>query len=279
MWRSIISCDSRVMVENRIVLTTLLVLTITFAGAQEFWLQSPKFLYRPGEKLIVSFNEGKNFMGEPWNVSKSRIQSLLLHQLSGSINLIDSIKEGQKDNFTYTLKDAGTHLLCMQRNEVLADMGADEFNTYLKESGLDEVLDQRQRTNTLEAPAKEYRSNHIKLLIQSGEKKDDTYKKVVAFPVEIIPDRNPYTLKIRDPIRFKILFDGKPVFGVRVKVWNRYDNRTTIQNIYTEKDGTFEARISNPGPWMITVVRMVASKQADVQWRSYHGGLVFGIEK
>jgi uncharacterized GH25 family protein len=109
--------------------------------------------------------------------------------------------------------------------------------------------------------------------------KDDTYKKVVGFPVEIIPDRNPYSLKIGDPIRFKILFDGKPVFGVRAKVWNRFDNRTTIQNIYTEKDGTFEARISNPGPWMVSVVRMVPSKQREADWQSHWGSLVFGIEK
>lgn len=279
MVRTYISCDLGVMMNRRVVLTILLLLFITFAGAQEFWLQSTRFLYRPGEKFMVRFNEGKNFIGEPWNVSKSRIQSLLLHRLSSSVNLIDSIKEGQKDNLSYTLKGAGTYLLSMQRDDILDDMGADEFNAYLKESGLDEILDQRQRTNTLGAPAKEYRSNHTKLLIQSGDEKDDTYKKVVAFPVEIVPDRNPYALKIRDPIRFKILFDGKPVFGVRVKVWNRYDNRTTIQNIYTEKDGTFEARISNPGPWMVTVVRMVTSKQADVQWRSYHGSLVFGIEK
>jgi uncharacterized GH25 family protein len=116
-------------------------------------------------------------------------------------------------------------------------------------------------------------------LIQVGDKKDDTYKKVAGFPIEIIPEKNPYTLKIGDVIRFKILFQGKPAeFGTKVKVWNRYDNRTTVQNIYTEKDGTMETRLSGKGPWMVSVVKMIPSKQADANWQSFWGSLVFGID-
>jgi uncharacterized GH25 family protein len=117
-----------------------------------------------------------------------------------------------------------------------------------------------------------------KLLFQVGEKRDDTYKKVLGWPVEIVPDRNPASLKVGDQIRFKILFDGKPVFGVRAKLWNRFDNRTTLQNIYTEQDGTFEARISSPGPWMVTVMKMTPSKDTGPDWISYQGSFVFGFD-
>jgi uncharacterized GH25 family protein len=264
---------------KKISLTILLLSLLTVTNAQEFWLQPDNFFCKRGEKLVVSFKEGENFMGDAWDFKKHSIAIFNLHHASTSMNLADSIKDGDKGNLSYTLKEEGTHLLVMKTNNVFNEMGADNFNAYLKEAGLDDIMDHRQKTNTVGLPGKENYAIHVKLFIQVGENKDDTYKTVIGSPVEIVPQRNPYALQIGDPVRFKILFDGKPVFGVRVKVWNRFDNRTTIQNIYTEQDGTFEARISNPGPWMVSVVRMVPSKQAGADWQSYKGSLVFGIQK
>ena len=157
----------------------------------------------------------------------------------------------------------------MQSDNFFLESDPSKFNDFLKSAGLDDIAYQRQKNNTLTSPGKEQYSVHTKLLVRVGQKHDDTYKKVLGFPAEIIPLQNPYALKIGEKIRFKILFDGKPVFGARVKVWNRSDNRTTIQNIYTEKDGTIEAIISNSGPWMVSVVSMVSSRQSGVDWQSY----------
>jgi hypothetical protein len=68
------------------------------------------------------------------------------------------------------------------------------------------------------------------------------------------------------------------LFGVKVSVRNRYNNRTTIQNIYTEQDGTMETRISSPGSWAVHVVKMVPSTEAGAEWQRYDASLVFGIE-
>ncbi len=264
---------------KKIVIPILLFVAIALISAREFWLQPLKFVYKPGEKLVMNFKSGENFMGEPWDLQKNQIESLVLQHLSSSSSVLDSIKEDRNNNLILTLKAEGSYLLSMQTKNALNEWEAEKFNSFLKENGLDEILDRRTKTNTLASPTKEYYSGYTKLLLQVGEKKDDTHKKVNGFPVEILPLENPYALKIGDPIHFKILFDGKPVFGVRVKVWNRFDNRTTIQNIYTEKNGTLETRVSSPGPWMVSVVRMVPSKQSGADWQSYRGSLVFGIEK
>jgi uncharacterized GH25 family protein len=188
------------------------------------------------------------------------------------------VKEGENENLKITLKEDGTHLLLLQSNNAFAELEGEEFNAYLKEDGLDEILYQREQTKTLLKPAKEFYSRYAKLLIQVGEKKDDIYKKVAGFPIEIIPEKNPYALKLGDVIRFKILFQGKPAFGTKVKVWNRYNSRTTVQNIYTEKDGTMETRLSGKGPWMVSVVKMIPSKEPGAEWQSYWGSLVFGVD-
>jgi uncharacterized GH25 family protein len=264
---------------KKIEIPILLFVAIALISAREFWMQPLKFVYKPGEKLVMNFQVGENFIGEQWDLKKNQIETLLLHNMSGSATVLDSILEDNKKNLGFTLRESGTYVLSMQTKNALNNWDAEKFNDFLKENGLDDIIDRRTKTNTLASQTKEYYSSYTKLLVQVDEKKDDAHKKLNNFPVEIVPLENPYSLKIGDPIHFKILFDGKPVFGVRVKVWNRFDNRTTIQNIYTEKNGTLETRVSSPGPWMVSVVRMIPSKQSGADWQSFRGSLVFGIEK
>ncbi len=263
---------------KKIISTVVLLAVITLVQAHEFWLHTDKFFFNPGENIVVSFKVGENFMGEPWNLNVHRVTKLEHHHANTSKSILESVNPGEKDNLTVPLPEAGTHMLVMQSNNAFIELEGEKFNAYLKEDGLDEVYAHREKTNALTKPAKEFYSRHTKLLVQVGDKKDDTYKKNLGLPIEIIPEMNPYTLKKGDPVRFKILFEGKPLFGARVKVWNRYDNRTTLQNIYTEKNGVMETRISNSGPWMVSVVNMVPSKEVGADWQSYWGSLVFGVE-
>lgn len=263
---------------KKIISTITLLAVVTLLQAHEFWLQPAKYFFEPGEKLLVRFMVGENFMGEPWDLKKHRIEKLELHRLASVKNLTDSVKEDEKNTLSVSLKEEGTQLVVMESNTAFIELEGEKFNEYLKEDGLDDVYAHREKTSSLNKPSKEFYSRHTKLLIQVGDKKNDTYKKVIGLPIEIIPEMNPYVLKKGDPVRFKILFEGKPLFGAKVKVWNRFDNRTTLQNIHTEKNGIIETRISNPGPWMVSVVKMVPSKQTGADWQSYWGSLVFGIE-
>src|SRR5687767_14922320 len=98
---------------KKIVIPTLLLLAIALVSAGEFWLQPLKFIYKPGEKFSISFKTGENFMGEPWEIKKSQIENMTLHEMSKSFAVTDSVMEGNKDNVSLTLKDAGTCLLTM----------------------------------------------------------------------------------------------------------------------------------------------------------------------
>ncbi len=256
----------------------LVFLFITLAHAHEFWLQPIKYFYSAGEMALISFKVGENFIGEPWDLKRHGIERLELIHGDQISDLKASVREGEGDNLDVELLEDGTHLIVMQSNNAYIELEADKFNEYLKEDGLDNVYDQRKKTNTLTKSSKEFYSRHTKLLLQVGDVKDDTYKKVMGLPIEIVPDRNPYALKKGDLIRFKILWQGKPFFGAKVRVWNRFDNRTTIQNIYTEQDGTMETHISNPGAWMVSVVSMIPATKAGADWESYWGSLVFGVK-
>jgi uncharacterized GH25 family protein len=165
----------------------------------------------------------------------------------------------------------------MQTKKSFIKLEAETFNAYLKDQGLDEVVALRKKKEQVADSAREYYSRYSKLLVQAGAGSDDTYKKIVGLPVEIIPIENPYTLKVGDRIHFQVLFNGSPLFGAQVKIFNRNKGLTTIQKIYTQQDGTIETTVSNNGNWLVSVIKMVPSKDARADWESYWGSLVFGI--
>jgi uncharacterized GH25 family protein len=261
-------------------LTSLIIVLLLalVSQAHEFWLQPDRFLFNVGETLTVNFKVGDDFLGKPWEFKKDRIVTLTRYQKSKIIDLKSKVIEGEKDNLKVVLPEEGTHMIVMESNNAFMKHDGKQFNAYLEEDGLDDVAYSREKNNTQADSASEFYSRHVKLLVQAGKITDDTYKKVIGFPVEIIPERNPYTLKKMDPVKFKILYNGKPFFGAKVKVWNRYNNRTTVQNIYAQQDGMIETHISNPGNWMVSVVKMVPSKNPKAQWQSYWSSLVFGIK-
>ncbi len=259
----------------------LAILSITlftcFAHAHEFWLQPNKLFYQVGEKALISFRVGENFEGEAWNLKKNRLTRMEVHHLAQRTDLKSVVKEGEKNNLEITLKTEGTHLVVMQSNDAFIELEADKFNEYLKEDGLDYILDERTRTGSLDKPAKEFYSRHTKLLLQAGTRTDDTFKRRMALPYEIIPVQNPYSLKPGDYLECLILYQGKAAPHVLVKVWNKVNTTTFLQNIYSEKDGTITFPINAAGEWMVSSVYMTKSVKTGADYQSLWTSLVFGI--
>jgi uncharacterized GH25 family protein len=248
------------------------------AQAHEFWMQPSKFFFLKGESVAIGFKVGENFTGEPWNLRKDRFLKLEHHRAATVKDLIPLTVEGEKDHLQVLLEEEGTHLFVMQTNHAFIDLEAEKFNEYLKEDGLDNAYSHREKTSTLNTKGREMYARYTKLFVQAGKKTDDTYKKEIGLSLEIMPEQNPYQLKVGSRVSFKILFKGKPLFGARVKVWNRHNNRTMVQNIYSQQDGVIETHISNPGMWMVSVVNMVPVKDPKADWESFWGSLVFGIQ-
>jgi hypothetical protein len=258
----------------------MLFVTVVFPGiSQEIWMLPDKYSYNVGEKAVVIFETGSNFTGDPTVISKIEAGGeLTLHHDAKLRNLSDSIRIEEKSIATCTLHEAGTNVLCYRNVNLQKETDADTFNQILKDYELETAIKKRQQNNTASLPAKESFSVFSKAILLVGNTHDETYRKLLGWPLEILASKNPGSLKVGDQLRFKVLVDGKPAFGIRAKLWNRFDNRTTIQNIYTEKDGTFEARISSPGPWMVTVMTIAPSTEPGAEWRRNFASYLFGVQ-
>src|SRR5690606_15945273 len=167
-------------------------LMAVLAQAHEFWMQPDKFRYAVGETVRLNFMVGENFVGERWKLNPQRFLRLDHHAVSYSGGLIEQLNTGEGNNLEVKLAKAGSHLFVMQSTNAFIELEATEFNDYLKEDGLEDVLAFRQKNNLMEKAGKEFYARCTKLLVQAGPNSDETYKKVVGMPLEIVPLNDPY---------------------------------------------------------------------------------------
>ena len=124
-----------------ILVTILLLLTAAFVDAHEFWLQTKKFRYKVGEEMNVEFMVGENFQGEPWDLKRHKVERLEVHTGITVKNLLKEVKDFKGKNLTYKFDREGTHLVAMESDFAYIELEAEKFNDYLKDDGLDNILD------------------------------------------------------------------------------------------------------------------------------------------
>ena len=264
---------------KRFAILSVLIAAGLILQAHEFWMAPSKYYYAVGENLSLDFRVGEDFIGEEWAVKPERFERFELHQVQKHQDLKTLLQTGDSKAISTSLSAEGSNILVMQSNHAFSELDGEKFNAYLKEDALDEAYAYRRKNNLLDKPGKELYARYSKTIIQVGNKVDDGYMKSVNLPLEIFVEQNPATLKVGSKVSFKIVYQGKPLFGARVSVWNRYNNRTTRQPIFTQQDGRIETHISNPGPWMVSVVKMIPSKDPKADWESYWGSLTFGVKQ
>jgi len=255
----------------------LIFLLLGIAQAHEFWLLPKKFTYKPGEKMTVDFMVGENFEGEFWDLNRHKVEKMTIYNRLSALDMLPKIAKSAGNNLEYTFNNVGTHLVALESDNAYIELDPEKFDGYLTEDGLDYIKEERVKRGEQNIPSRELYSRYAKLLVQVGDKTDDTYKKSAGLKLEIIPSQNPYDLKSGDYMECKVLYRGNPEPNTLVKVWSHVGNRIFLQNIYTESDGAIRFPISSSGPWMVSSVKMIRSTSSRAEWESMWASLVFEI--
>jgi hypothetical protein len=232
------------------ILTLLLNLQL---DAQDLWLRPDKYFYNQNETARVDVLTGENFIGVPGKLLRVDVTSLDMIYRRVKIDIRRNFSEAEKAFFTASLTTDGIYSFLMQTKKKDKVMSRNQFWEYAKQYGFESAQVDSTSTDHPDSVTISVTYN-FKSYVRVGKQFDKRPELPSGLPLEIIPDKNPLVLKRGERISLKILKEGKPAFGVRVRIWNRWDNRTTMQHIYTLQDGTVSTTVSSPGDWMVTVI-------------------------
>jgi len=246
------------------------------ATAHDFWVQPSTFTPKAGDLVQLHINVGHCDQPEAFPRNSQRIERFVLVNADSEV---DVPGQDGKDpvGFVRPEKD-GLHIVVYDSNHARSDLEPTKFESYLREEGLESIIAQRAKRGESSKNGVEIYSRCAKSLISVGGEATGS-DRALGLKLELIAGVNPATLKPGDELPLTLLFDGKPVEGVKVAAKN-VKNPTGAAIARTNKDGKVRLKLADAGAWLITAVHMVpAPKDANADWESLWASLTFEAGK
>jgi uncharacterized GH25 family protein len=156
---------------------------------------------------------------------------------------------------------------------------AAEFNEYLTLKGIPDILENRKRDKELEIDGRYHYSKYVKTILQVGGKQTNSYKTVLGYAVEMIPQTNPYKLKKGDSIEILCLKDGKPLVGQTVLTRRETGVKLTPEkSVRSDEKGIIKIKLDCAGKWYTKFINMVKIDDPKLNYESKWATLTFEIK-
>jgi len=245
----------------RVTLITLLfVLTAGAVQAHDLFLRLDSFFVRPQSTAQIRVLNG-TFSNSENAVARNRLSDISVVGPAGRTRLDTAAWEaaGDTSRLSVPVGAAGTYVVGASTLPREITLEAKDFNSYLEEDGIPDVLAARRRDGELGAKATERYSKHVKALVQAGARRSAGFDAVLGYPAELVPLNNPYQSRAGGWLRLRALVDGKPVANQLVVAGGRPSRggRLAERRVRTDADGIARIRITDRGQWYVKFIHMV----------------------
>jgi uncharacterized GH25 family protein len=256
----------------------LLIFVVINVSGHEFWIQPDKFIYKRAEPINIKFLVGENFHGDNWTGKRDKVNSLQLY--FGNVSdkdLCNNLGNDNGDSLQLAMIDEGTVMMTLNTKNSFIDVEAGRFNEYLREDGLTETIEYRQKNGDTIKNGFENYQRSVKTIFQVGKRFTNVYKQKTDLPLDIIPAEHPYNVAKDGNFKVKVFFMGEKLKNAKIKVWHKLDNKVSQQDYMTDDEGEIKFFLSAEGEWMVSCVKMVRlQNDPQAEWQSYWGSLTWG---
>lgn len=268
-------------------LALALVAFAPLAVCHEMFLKSEGYELEPGPQQVVRLLNGTFDISEN-SVSRDRMRDVSI--VAGGKTVHPAASDWYDDDeatsafLRYSAATPGTYLIGVSTKPSMIELSRDDFIAYLKHEG---VLDMLAEAEKQGGPAKvrERYAKHVKAVVQVGKERSTDFAAVLGYPVEIVPDTNPYDLRFGQEMSFRVLVNGKPAANQLVRVgyegFHQHDEsggHFSHLSLRTDADGRASFLLSNKALWYITLIHMTKSADAGADYESNWATLTFTVK-
>jgi hypothetical protein len=264
-----------------LVLIPLLLVALPLRAHDMFWRLTAWFV-EPGQQVVLPVLNG-TFSLSSNSISWDRVADLSVVSPAGRAHP-DSASwdtRGDTTRLRWHTEATGTYVAGLSTKPRVLSMKAVDFEKYLADDGIPDVLAARRAAPRDTTPVRERYSKHIKTFFQVGPTRTDGWRDALGYAAELVPLSNPYEAKRGATIAFRCLVDGRPVFRQLVVVGGRVgstgDARLPSRELRSDNDGVVRVVIDRPGRWYVKFIHMVRVNDPDADYQSKWATATFEV--
>jgi len=293
---------------KRLIQGSLIVLLLS---SHDMYLKLEDYFLLPNSEAEIQLFNG-TFDRSENVITRDRMQDVSLVG-NGSRISVDTAQWYERDSITYlrfTTGAEGTWVAGVSTRPRTIELAAEDFNNYLEHDGVLDMLAWREENDALDRAAVEKYSKHVKTIFQVGDTFSEDWKAVLGYPIEFVPEQNPYDLHPGHTLSIQLLSEGRPLADQLVYVGHRqsggglaemqseaehthqdgtthshetagqaesgHSHHETLQ-LRTDDTGRINVRITDTGVWYVRTIRLEAMEEEGLTHESNWATLTFGI--
>lgn len=262
----------------RILLLTIATLLFSQAAlAHEYYLMPTPFDPTVGEQFEVRHRLGQNFKGNEvpyigrWNKRSE-------FWVGGDKRDVKGL-DGDRPALKLTATKPGLAIIAHRSNvDFLTFSSWEKFVAYVEKEGLTHALAPSENGTKPKEKLKEGYARFAKTLVQIGGSSDGM-DQPVGLKIELVAQKNPNALAADEAMPVQLLYDGKPLAGATVKVFETIGEDFGAKLI-TDENGMVSVPAAGPGPTMLNAIHMTDPQgpealEQNAHWESFWASLTY----
>jgi uncharacterized GH25 family protein len=265
------------------ILAACLLNLLLFASvfAHDLFLKLDSYFVKVNQKISISVFNG-TFQKSEGAVAFARLTDVSVVSPSGTRTHpveTDLTKNDTTAFLNVTPTEAGNYVAGLSTMWRESALPAAEFNKYLPVEGIPDILENRTRDGELGKDARYRYSKYVKAIFQAGNKTTESYKTILGYAVEMVPQQNPYKLKKGATLDILCLKGGKPLAGQIVTTGYEAAGKVLGEtSARTNKDGMIKVKLTAAGKWYAKFTNMVKIDDPKLNYESKWATLTFEIK-
>jgi uncharacterized GH25 family protein len=243
--------------------------------SHDLYIKMETYFLEPNQEATLSLYNGTFEKSENIITRDRMLDASIIAQ--GKRTAIDADNWIDQDStitqLTFKTGESGTYVAGVSTKARNIELTAEKFNSYLKHDGVFDMLELRTKEGLLDQDALENYQKHVKAIYQVGDVKSDDWNADLGYPIEFIPQANPYDKYTGETLDVVLLHEGKPlanqlVFANYIKSVEAHSHGNESHD--HEHDGETHAHEHSDDEGMHSHTHETASAEADVNNEHKH---------
>mgnify|MGYP001544432886 CR=1 FL=1 len=250
-----------------------LMLLTPLASAHEFWLVPHDAVTGVDQQVVFELRIGPTWPG---------VQSPRLKNLVDWFKAVDAQgmrtvdgRDGALSVGHLHTRAPGATVVAMRTHPTRISLSASEFNQYLEDEGLKNVLALRKRYDLMQTQGREQYSRCAKSIVLV-DGRSEGFDKVMDLPLEFVAHTDPLKFQSREKFQLQVLLHGEPLADTLVKAQLKSDPVKEV-TVVSDAQGRVALPLTDPGLWLFSTVHMEPSGEDGVDWESLWASLTVNI--
>jgi uncharacterized GH25 family protein len=248
-------------------------------SAHDFWIEPSTYSPRPDEAVRIQLRVGERFAGEPVARNGAAIERFVAVGPSGEKPLFG--RDGLDPAGLLRPDTAGLWQIGYRSKPSPVVLPADKFEQYLREEGLEYIIEARAARGQSQAAGREIFSRSVKALLRAGSGAGAAgFDRALGLTLEFVPEVDPTTAAGRR-VPMRLLLEGKPLAKALVVAYKKDAGAagagTETMRMRTDAQGRVAVAVE-PGQWLVKAVYMKgADTSSSADWESVWTALTFEV--